>query len=73
MILNYQHHEVELPIECELEFQPADHENGINDDDFEIVSAKIKDVDISGVLSRQVINEIKQMAFESKGYANGDY
>ena len=62
MIFNYQHKHVEKIIQCELDYYPADPENGYVHDSMELVSATVKGVDILAVMCDSVIKEIQDMA-----------
>ena len=62
MIFNYQHKHVEKIIQCELDYYPADPENGYTHDSMELVSATVKGVDILAVMCDSVIKEIQDMA-----------
>jgi hypothetical protein len=71
MILNYQHKDVNKIIQCELDYYPADPENGFMDDSMELVSATVKGVDILAVMCDSVIKEIQDMAL-NKDATNTD-
>jgi len=62
MIFNYQHPYLDEIIECELDYYPADPENGFLTHWMELSSAKVKDVDIIHVLCDSIIQEIQEMA-----------
>jgi len=71
MIFNYQHRHVSKIIQCELDYQPADPDNGYMDDSMELVSATVKGVDILAVMCNSVIKEIQEMAL-NKDATNTD-
>ena len=71
MIFNYQHRHVSKIIQCELDYQPADPDNGYMDDSMELVSATVKGVDILAVMCDSVIKEIQDMAL-NKDATNTD-
>ena len=62
MIFNYQHKDVSKIIQCELDYYPADPDNGYMHDSMELVSATVKGVDILAVICDSVIKEIQDMA-----------
>lgn len=62
MFINYKHPNIDEIIECELDYYKSELEVGFMFDSFELVSAKIKDVDISSILAESVVNEIKKQA-----------
>jgi hypothetical protein len=66
MIFNYQHRHVSKIIQCELDYQPADPDNGYMDDSMELVSATVKGVDILAVMCDSVIKEIQDMALNKE-------
>lgn len=71
MIFNYQHRHVSKIIQCELDYQPADPDNGYMDDSMELVSATVKGVDILAVMCDSFIKEIQEMAL-NKDTTNTD-
>ena len=71
MIFNYQHRHVSKIIQCELDYQPADPDNGYMNDSMELVSATVKGVDILAVMCDSVIKEIQEMAL-NKDATNTD-
>ena len=71
MIFNYQHRHVSKIIQCELDYLPADPDNGYMDDSMELVSATVKGVDILAVMCDSVIKEIQDMAL-NKDATNTD-
>lgn len=62
MIFNYQHKHVSKIIQCELDYYPADPDNGYMHDSMELTSATVKGVDILAVMCDSVIKEIQDMA-----------
>ena len=66
MFINYKHADIDDIIECELDFYPEEPEVGFMVSSFELVSAKIKGVDISPILCDSVVDKIKKLAFASK-------
>lgn len=62
MIFNYQHKDVSKIIQCELDYYPADSDNGYMHDSMELTSATVKGVDILAVMCDSVIKEIQDMA-----------
>ena len=66
MFINYKHSDIDDIIECELDFYPEEPEVGFMVSSFELVSAKIKGVDISPILCDSVVSKIKKQALASK-------
>jgi hypothetical protein len=66
MLINYKHSEIDEIIECELDFYPDEPEVGFMVISFELVSAKIKGVDISPILHESIIDHIVRLAIASK-------
>ena len=62
MIFNYKHRHLDEIIECELDYYPADPENGFLTHWMELSSAKVKDVDIIHVLCGSIVREIQELA-----------
>ncbi len=62
MIFNYQHPYLDEIIECELDYYPADPENGFLTHWMELSSAKVKGVDIIHVLCGSIVREIQELA-----------
>ena len=66
MIINYEHKYIDEIIECELDFYPQEPEVGFMVSSFELVSAKIKGVDISPILHDSIVDDIVRLAIASK-------
>lgn len=66
MFINYKHADIDDIIECELDFYPQEPEVGFMVSSFELVSAKIKGVDISSILHESIVDHIVKMAIASK-------
>ena len=62
MIFHYQHQYLDEIIECELDYYPADPENGYMHDSMELSSAKVKGMDIIHVLCESIVREIEKLA-----------
>lgn len=66
MIFNYKHREIDSIIECELDYLPADPENGYMHDSMELISATINLIDILPIMCDSVIKEIQNLALTSE-------
>jgi hypothetical protein len=53
-------------IQCELDYYPADPDNGYMHDSMELVSATVKGVDILAVMCDSVIKEIQDIALNKE-------
>jgi hypothetical protein len=62
MIFNYKHKYLDEIIECELDYFPADPENGYLTEWMELSSAKVKGVDILDVMCESIVREIEKLA-----------